>query len=92
MLILTTILAIGSGMHAFFRHKREGKEAVSAQRLIFGLYSAGFLAAVLIDFSQLLVSIQFGDHNGLSLYFGYATIVLLLSYGAVLMGVSRRLY
>lgn len=92
MLLLTIILAIGSGTHAFYRHKREGKEAVSAQRVIFGVYSIGFLAACLLDFSQLLISVQFGDHKGLSLYFAYATIVLLLSYGAVLMGVNRRLY
>ncbi|MCL5102752.1 MAG: hypothetical protein M1133_01380 [Armatimonadetes bacterium] len=91
-LLFALSLTAGFGIHAFYRHKQEIAEAVSARTWMYWLYSMVFLLASAANFTQLYTTLAFHSYQRASLHLGYSTLLLVLSYMAVLAGVKRRPY
>ena len=89
-LFTTFAVAVGLGVHAYYRHKLETVEAISARRWMYWLYSAAFFFVAVADFSQLCVAALFSNYQYASFHLGYVTLVLTLSYLAVLGGVRAK--
>ena len=86
--LLTAVL----GIHAYSQHKREAVEAISPRKWMYWLYSAVFLLASVANFAQLCVTIVFQNYEKASFHLGSSTLLLALSYVALLAGVQRRSY
>lgn len=84
------MLSVGFGIHAYNAHVRESVEAVSPRKWMYWLYSAAFLAASIANFTQLAVSMVFGSYEKASFHLSYSTLLLVLSYVALLAGVRRK--
>lgn len=84
------LLTAGFGIHAYYRHKQEAAEAVSPRKWMYWLYSVVFLGASAANFTKLCVVIVFSGCGRPSFQLGYSTLLLVLSYVALLVGVRRR--
>lgn len=83
----TFALTVGFGIHAYDCHVREADEAVSPRKWMYWLYSMVFLVASAANFAQFCVTLEFQSYSKASFHLGYATLLLVLSYVALLAGV-----
>lgn len=89
-LVSAVLLTAALGVHAYGSHVRETAAAVSSRRWVYWLYSAVFLAATVANFTQLYVTLVFRSYTEASFHLGYGTLLLALSYVALLAGVRRK--
>jgi cell division protein FtsW (lipid II flippase) len=89
-LFIAFLLTAGFGIHAFYQHKQEAIEAVSPRKWMYWIYSVVFLGASSINFMQLCVTMVFRNYQKASFHLGYFTLLLMLSYAALLAGVRKR--
>ncbi len=92
MLSIAFLVSAVLGVHAYYHHRRERDEIVSARRWLFGLYSVAFLLVAMADYSQLLITALAGDHHNLATHLMTMTLVIVVSYSFVLIGARRRSY
>ncbi len=85
------LLTAGLGTHAYYLHRREFVEAISPRKWMFWIYSMVFLVASLANFLQLCVTMVFGDYQKSVFHIGYFTVLLMLSYVALMAGTRRRI-
>ena len=90
-LLLSFLVSAGLGVHAYYHHRRESSKMVSARRWIFGLYAGAFLLASVAAYVQFLTAILVGSPKQ-PIHVFYATVVILVSYSVILVGVRRRTY
>jgi len=88
-LMFAFLLTAIFGVHAFYQHKIEAEEDVSPRMWMFWLYAAVFLLVSAANFTQLMVTIVFHGYQKASFHLGYSTLLLILSYTALLAGVRR---
>lgn len=88
-LLLAFWLTAGFGIHAFYRHKQQKYDATSPRRWMYWIYSMVFLLAGTANFCQFLITLVFQDYQKASFHLGYSTLVLVLSYAALLAGDRR---
>ncbi len=88
-LLVTFLLTAGFGIHAYYQHKQESVKAVSPRKWMYWLYSVVFLVACTANFTQFCVTVVFRDYQRSSFHIGYTTLLLILSYLALLAGVKR---
>lgn len=86
------LLTAGLGIHAYYQHMRETINIISPRKLMYWLYAAVFFVAALANFTQLCVTLAFRSYQQASFHIGYSTLLLALSYLAVLFGVRRKMY
>lgn len=79
----------GFGIHAYYQHRQEAVKAVSPRKWMYWLYSVVFLVACAANFTQFCVTLAFRDYQRSSFHIGYTTLLLMLSYVALLAGVRR---
>lgn len=91
-LLFALSLTAGFGIHAYYLHKLEIVEAVSARTWMYWLYAMVFLLASAANFTQLCITLGFHNYQPVSFHLGYSTLLLVLSYAAILAGVRRRPY
>ena len=91
-LLIAFLLTAGLGIHAYYQHRRESVEAISPRKWMYWIYAAVFLVASAANFSQLCVTMVFRNYEKASFHLGYFTLLLMLSYAALLAGVKRRAY
>lgn len=89
-LFVAFAMTVGLGIHAYNAHVRESVEAVSPRRLMYWLYSAAFLFISIANFAQLAITTIYRSYDKASFHLGYATLLLALSYVALLAGVRRK--
>lgn len=89
-LLFTFVLTAGFGIHAYNAHKQESVEAVSPRKWMYWLYAAVFLVASVANFTQLVITLVFQSYEKASFHLGYSTLLLILSYVALLAGVRRK--
>ena len=77
---------------AYYQHMRETINIISPRKLMYWLYAAVFFVAALANFTQLCVTLAFRSYQQASFHIGYSTLLLALSYLAVLFGVRRKMY
>lgn len=86
-LLFTFALTVGFGIHAYNAHMREAVEAVSPRKWMYWLYAMVFLVAGIANFMQLVITLVFQSYEKASFHLGYSTLLLILSYVALLVGV-----
>ena len=86
-LFITFALTAGFGIHAYNAHKQEVVEAVSPRKWMYWLYAMVFLVAGIANFMQLVITLVFQSYEKASFHLGYSTLLLILSYVALLVGV-----
>ncbi len=91
-LLIAFLLTAGFGTHAYYQHKQEAVEAVSPRKWMYWMYATVFLGASAANFLQLCVTIVFRNYEKASFHLGYFTLLLMLSYAALLAGVRRRVH
>lgn len=91
-LCFSFLLTASFGIHAYYQHKQESVQAVSPRKWMYWIYSMVFLAVGAANFTQLCVTLVFGIYERPSFHLGYSTMLLVLSYGALLAGVRRKPY
>lgn len=91
-LLVTLALTVVFGIHSYDRHAREAVEAVSRRKWMYWLYAMMFLGASIANSTQLCIACIFQSYGKTTFYLGYATLLLVLSYVALLAGVSRKTY
>jgi cell division protein FtsW (lipid II flippase) len=91
-LLVAFLLTSAFGIHAYYQHKRESVEAVSPRKWMYWIYAVVFLIASAANFTQLCVTVIFRNYEKASFHLGYFTLLLMLSYAALLAGVKRRAY
>ena len=91
-LLVAFALTAGFGIHAYYQHKQESIEAVSPRKWMYWLYSMVFLVGCGAIFMQLCVTMVFRNYATASFHVGYFTLLLMLSYAALIAGVKRRGY
>ena len=89
-LIFAFLATAGFGIHAYYQHRQESVEAVSSRKWMYWIYAAVFIAAATANFLQLCVTLVFGSYEKASFHVGYTTLLLVLSYVALLGGVRWR--
>lgn len=89
-LLAAFALTAGFGIHAYSSHKLESDEAVSPRKWMYWLYSMVFLVASVANFAQLCIATMFREYGKASFHLGYTTVLLSLSYVALLAGVRRK--
>ena len=91
-LFVAFALTAAFGIHAYGAHVRESVEAVSPRKWMYWLYSMVFLVAALANFTQLVITLVFRNYEKAGFHLGYSTMLLILSYMALLAGVRRKSY
>ncbi|MCX8053279.1 MAG: hypothetical protein N3B12_05685 [Armatimonadetes bacterium] len=91
-LLVAFLLTAALGLHAFYQHKKESVRVVSPRRWMYWIYAVVFLAVGAANFMQLCVTIVFRNYAKASFHLGYFTLLLILSYAALIGGVTRRTY
>lgn len=86
-LLIAFIFTAGFGIHAYNAHVHESGEAVSPRKWMYWLYSMVFLVASVMNFMQLSITLVFRSYERASFHLGYSTLLLALSYIALLAGV-----
>lgn len=89
-LLFTFVLTAALGVHAFYQHKQEAVEAVSPRKWMYWVYAMVFLLASTANFTQFCITVVFQDYRKASFHLGVSTLLLVLSYLALLAGVKRR--
>lgn len=89
-LLTAFLLTAGFGIHAFYQHKREAFDIASPRRWMYWIYAVVFLGVSVVNFAQLCVTVVFRDYEKASFHLGYFTLLLILSYAALLAGVRHR--
>lgn len=89
-LLLTFAVTVGLGIHAFYQHKQESVDAISPRKWMYWLYSVIFLFAAAGNFVQVLITSAFHSYSRSTFHFGYSSLLLTLSYVAILAGSRRR--
>lgn len=89
-LFVTFALTAVFGIHAYNAHMREAVEAVSRRKWMYWLYSMVFLVASVVNFTQFIVTVVFRSCDKTSFHLGFSTMLLILSYVALLAGVRRK--
>lgn len=89
-LLFAFLLTAAFGVHAYYQHKQEAVEAVSPRKWMYWIYSMVFLVLSLASFTQFCVTVAFRSYEKASFHLGYTTLLLALSYLALLAGVRRR--
>jgi len=89
-LLFAFLATAGFGIHAFYQHKQESFDAASPRRWMYWIYATAFLAACAANFVQLCVTMAFRNYEKASFHLGYSTLLLVLSYAALLAGVRKR--
>ncbi len=84
------LLTAGCGIHAYSQHKREAAAAISPRKWMYWLYSVVFIGASAANFARLCVIMVFPGHASSSYPLICATLVLVLSYVALAVGVRRK--
>jgi len=91
-LLCAFALTAGFGIHAYNAHKQEIVEVVSPRKWMYWLYSMVFLVASIANFTQLCITLIFRNYEKASFHLGYSTLLLVLSYIALLAGVRRKTF
>ena len=91
-LLFTFALTVGFGIHAYNAHMREAVEAVSPRKWMYWLYSMVFLVAGIANFMQLVITLVFQSYEKATFHLWYSTLLLILSYVAVLAGARLMRY
>lgn len=91
-LLAAFLITAGLGVHAFHQHKQEAVEAVSPRKWMYWIYSVVFLVASAACFTQLCVTVVFRDYTRAPFHLGFSTLLLVLSYVALLAGTKRRTF
>ncbi|MGC8863877.1 MAG: hypothetical protein ACP5R5_14035 [Armatimonadota bacterium] len=91
-LLVAFLLTAGLGIHAYYRHKQESVELVSPRKWMYWIYAMVFAAASTANFAQLCVTIVFRNYEKASFHLGYLTLLLMLSYAALLAGARHRVF
>ncbi len=65
-------------------------EIVSPRKWMYWMYSMIFLAAATATFAQLCVTLVFRNYSKAPFHLGYSTILVVLSYLALMAGVRKR--
>lgn|GEM_PF-705608 len=91
-LLGTFVITVVLGIHAYDRHVQEAVEAVSPRKWMYWMYAMVFLLASVGNFTQLCITLVFQSYEKATFHLGYSTLLLVLSYVALLAGVSRRTY
>ena len=91
-LLVAFLLTATLGIHAFRQHKQEAVEAISPRKWMYWIYAAVFLITSTACFTQLCVTIVFRDYARAPFHLGYSTMLLVLSYVALLAGTRRRTF
>ncbi len=89
-LVISLALIVGFGVHAYRAHVRQADLAASSRRWIYGLYSLAFLGAAASIFAHLLVALAFKDYHGAGLPLALISLLLILSYAALLAGDRKK--
>ena len=89
-LLVVFALTVGFGIHAYNAHVQESVEAVSPRKWMYWLYSAAFFVVSIVNFIQLAISTTFRSYEKAGFHLGYATLLLVLSYVALLTGARRK--
>ena len=91
-LLVAFVVTAALGIHAYNAHVLESVEAVSPRKWMYWLYSMVFLAAGVANFTQLVITLVFRNYEKAGFHLGYSTMLLALSYMALLAGVRRKSY
>ncbi len=91
-LMFAFLLTAGFGFHAFYQHRQEALDAISPRKWMYWIYSMVFLAASAANFTQFCVTVVFQSYEKATFHLGYSTLLLVLSYVALLAGVRRKSY
>lgn len=91
-LLGTLAVTIAFGIHAYDRHAQEAVEDVSPRKWMYWMYAMVFLVASVANFTQLCITLAFQSYEKATFHLGYSTLLLVLSYVALMAGVSRRTY
>ena len=86
------LLTAALGIHSYYLHAQESVKIVSARKLMYWLYSAAFLVVCAINFVLLILALSIGDYGSSTLHTGVFTLLLLLSYIALLVGARKNSY
>lgn len=89
-LVITLALIIGFGIHAYSAHVRQSAMATSSRRWIYWLYSLAFLGTAASIFAHLLVAEVFKNYQGAGLSLALLSLLLILSYSALLAGERKK--
>lgn len=89
-LLFAFLMTAGFGIHAYYQHKQEAIETISPRKWMYWLYAMVFFVASIANFTQLCITIAFGYYLKAPFHLGYSTLLLALSYMALLAGVKRR--
>ena len=89
-LLSATAATVAFGIHAYNRHVLESDEAVSRRKWMYWLYAMVFLAVTLANFAELWIAVAFSTYGRAPLGLAYLTLLLGLSYVALLGGASRK--
>ena len=90
-LFIAFALTAGFGIHAYNAHKQEAVEAVSPRKWMYWLYAMVFVLASVANFTQFAITLVFRSYEEkASFLLGYSTLLLVLSYVALLAGVRRK--
>lgn len=84
------VLTAGFGIHAYSQHKQEAVEIVSPRKWMYWMYAMIFLLAATATFAQLCVTLVFRNYSKAPFHLGYSTILVVLSYLALLAGVRKH--
>jgi len=84
--VAATVVCFAFGTHAYSRHRSEMSKLYSTRRVLFWLYSAGFLILGAGTLMQSLVRMQLPSLDG-GFRFDFAAFILAASYAAILFGV-----
>ena len=89
-LLVAFVVTAALGIHAYNAHVLELVEAVSPRKWMYWLYSMVFLAAGVANFTQLVITLVFRNYEKAGFHLGSSTMLLALSYMALLAGVRRK--
>lgn len=89
-LLLAVLLTAGLGIHAFRQHRQESFDVASPRKWMYWAYAMAFAAASAANFLQFAITVVFRSYEKATFHLGYSTLLLMLSYAALLAGVRRR--
>jgi len=91
-LLLAFGLTAALGIHAYNAHVLESVQAISPRKWMYWLYSMVFLLTGVANFTQFAITVVFRNYEKASFHLGYSTMLLALSYLALLAGARRKSY
>lgn len=88
MFFVALIITASLGTHAFYRHKREAEQIISARRFYFWFYALIFLLISLADFAHIRIIEATASYGRESYAVLYAGAIAMISYIAVICGLK----